>query len=447
MLRIKLSKKQYHSDVRSSLLKLLQDDKIRSSIGVAKFTTEDKNVYSKVYLRQGKVYAVYSTEYTPDYITRFYQSGDLSASNLDFVSKRFNTRWNHPSVSEFLIDRHMVAAAAMDNVTKDFFISIFDDVLRWENITVDWITNETTDFLKVPAQDLDNVLNLIDRRKEYVDSISEALNVPEEDLFNLTFVLHQIKPLDSETPLIFHQMISCSTGRTAITEAAEQFGLTGFRSLQTVYDLWQDNFITLIYNNVPLAEKETFDTEYQHEESAGDIATVPLVEDEERILPNQDGSFSVPENLFQVSSILIDEDEDESSTQDFVFFEKQTIEEDSRIHSEIDSLSSSHSEKNDHNENEDSSNNDAIFISSEENEVSLLEEDKVLSIQDPLVLNVIEREIFYNEQRIDNLVCLIKNERKTVDVYQNIINSREALIESLHKVNEELSKQLKKLSS
>lgn len=301
-----MAKNQYQSDVRTALQEMLKDEHVRSSVGVARFTTRDKKVYAKIYLKFGKIYSVYSTESTPDYITRFYQSGDLSPTNLKIVSSRFGDKLSHPSIADFLIDRHMVSEDAMDNVTQDFFLSICEDVISWEEVNVDWITNETTDVLKIREQEVSKVVELLDRRKAYVAAIAEELNVSIEDLPKLTFILNKPKPFDADTPLISHQMVSCATGATPIIEAAQQFGLTNFRSLKTVYELWENDILTLIDKNVKLHEKTVKPIPPVEETQAGLSSGL---KNAVKAVVTKNGQIYLPESIPEASERIIIDDE------------------------------------------------------------------------------------------------------------------------------------------
>lgn len=302
-----MAKNQYQSDVRTALQEMLKDEHVRSSVGVARFTTPNKKVYAKIYLKFGKIYSVFSTESTPDYITRFYQSGDLSPTNLKIVSSRFGDKSNHPSIADFLIDRHMVSEEAMDNVTQDFFLSICEDVMNWKGVNVDWITNETTDVLKIREQEVSKVVDLLDRRKSYVESIAEELNVPLEDLIKLTFILNKPKPFDANTPLISHQMVSCATGATPIIEAAQQFGLTNFRSLKTVYELWENEILTLIYKNVKLSEKEVKAVESTEPETPTVINSG--LQNAFKAVISENGQIYLPDSAIPMAETIVIDDE------------------------------------------------------------------------------------------------------------------------------------------
>jgi hypothetical protein len=308
-----LARNQFQSTVRETLDKMLTDPDINNSIGVAKFSKKKKGVFCKFYIRKGNLYSVFSTEISPDYITRLYQSGDISEHNLEIIKKRFGNNLRHLEIPEFLIDRHMVSEEAMENVKQDFFLDIFDNIIEWDEVNGDWIANETTDTLKIAPVSLERILDLINNRRSFLVDVAQTFNVSLEDLNKIKFIQKRESGFDNETPLIFHQLISMADGQSLVEDVSINFGLTHFRTIQALYNIWSNDIVTLYMNNQEIVsnvineepeeiqesdivdEIDSFEEEFTEEEN--DVQ--PIAEDvniDDKSSENIDIHISVTEN-------------------------------------------------------------------------------------------------------------------------------------------------------
>lgn len=240
-----MARHKFQSTVRETLSTMLNDPDIQNSLGVAKFSKKARGVFCKIYIRKGRIYSVFATDISPDYITRLFQSGDLSTTNLEIVKKSFNSDLRHHGISEFLIDRHMVSAEVMENVKQDFFLDMFEKIIEWDEVNADWIANETTDVLKIVSVSYDRILELLDNRKNFLLEIAEKLNVDVSALESLTFGKIKESGFDADTPIIYHQLFSLADYNWNIQNAAVNFGLTNFKALQALFDLWKHNFVSI----------------------------------------------------------------------------------------------------------------------------------------------------------------------------------------------------------
>lgn len=226
---------------------MLQDPDINNSLGVAKFSKKEKGVYCKFYFKRGKIYSVFSTETFPDFVTRLYQSGDLSNNNLEIIKTRFRNDLKNPQIQDFIVDRHMVSLEALENVKQDFFLDIFERIISWDNVNADWISNETTDYVKIIPVDYQRIIELLLKRKELIETIASDFGVQCEDLSVIKFDAKTQENFNTDTPLIYFQLYSLANGEVTTVEAAAQFGLTEFRTLQTLHLLWQNDNINVYF--------------------------------------------------------------------------------------------------------------------------------------------------------------------------------------------------------
>lgn len=248
-------KTDYTASVREALKQMLADTEVTSSVGAAKFTRSDKKTVGHVYLREGKVYAVDISSYTPNIMTRLVQNGYLNEEAVAKISRHFGKgKENDPRLPEFCLDRHLVPEKAMATIQQDFFLEAFSYILSWTDVHADWRQGEVTDFYKIDRFELQKVIDLTDTREVFLDKVSKDFGVDKENFDKITFRKITEPELDEETPLIYHQLLSVANGEWDVRSTVNNFGLTYFRTVQSIHDLWTEKYINLFYEGYPIAE-------------------------------------------------------------------------------------------------------------------------------------------------------------------------------------------------
>lgn len=259
-------KNSYTANVRSALEQMLSDTEVVSSLGAAKFTKKDKKTIGYIYLREGKVYSAIINNHAPNLITRLIQGGHLSEEDVKKITRHFGEGdENDPNLTEFVLDRHMVPEKTMATIQQDFFLEIFSEILSWEEVNADWLQNETTDYYKIDRFDVSKVIELVDTRNAFIENVSKDFNVPIANLDEVSFTKIDSPELDEETPLIFHQLLSMSKDGNTIREAINAFGLTFFRTVQSIHDLWHENYVELTYGGIKIPSYNDSDIEVLEE--------------------------------------------------------------------------------------------------------------------------------------------------------------------------------------
>lgn len=240
------NKVSYTTTVREALAQMMADPEIMKATGAAKFTRSDKKTIGYFYFRLGKIYAATLTTYSPDILTRLTQAGYLTKDAITKITRHFGEEnLLDPRISDFVLDRHMAPEKDLAAIHQDFFLEAFSQIIEWDNVAADWRQNEVTEHLKIDKYDLDKVLGIIDTRKEFLEEVATTLKVQTNDLIDIVFETIEKPKLDDESPLIFHQLFSISTGKHNVKYATEHFGLTSFRVIQALYELWNDGYMAL----------------------------------------------------------------------------------------------------------------------------------------------------------------------------------------------------------
>lgn len=281
-----LVRHNFNASVRNSLLQMSQDPEVVASTGAAKFTRSDKKTIGYVYLRNGLVYSASVNTYVPNIMTRLVQSGHLDATAIKLIERKFGDNLTHPDISEFILDNHLVPEKIMDGINQDFFLEIFDFLISWENVNADWRQNETTDYLKINNFELQRIINLVDSRQTFILGAAEQFGVDLINLGVVTFRSLGDPGFDDETPMIFHQLFSIANGEWDIKSAATNFGLTHFRVIQAIYELWKAGYLELSYETYPINAYKLSEEEQavKEETPTGEPAT------EGSVLINQENS-------------------------------------------------------------------------------------------------------------------------------------------------------------
>ena len=252
------SKVSYTATVREALAQMMADPEIMKATGAAKFTRSDKKTVGYFYFRLGKIYAATLNTYSPDVLTRLTQAGYLTKDAITKITRHFGEEnLLDPRISDFVLDRHMAPEKDLAAIHQDFFLEAFSQIIEWDNVAADWRQNEVTEHLKIDKYDLDKVLGIIDTRQDFLKDVGETLKVPTSNLSQLVFETIEKPKLDDETALIFHQLFSISTGKHDVKYATEHFGLTSFRVIQALYELWNDGYMALTYKGKEIMSPAT----------------------------------------------------------------------------------------------------------------------------------------------------------------------------------------------
>ncbi len=277
--------------MRKALQQMAEDREIVVSTGAARFTRSDKKTVGYVYLRNGRVYAAHINTYVPNIMTRLVQAGYLDQNAVNTVSRKFGDNLSDPNISDFILDNHLVPEKIMDSISQDFFLEIFQYLISWDNVNADWRDKETTDYLKIDNFELNKIITIVDARQEFIKGVAEQFGVDLINLGVITFKTKGAPVLDDETPMMFHQIYSIANGEWDIQSAANNFGLTHFRVVQAIYELWKADYLALSYETYPINDYVDPEPKQQAEE------------------PNQAGSSD--EQPIEGSNMLVDDDSKE----------------------------------------------------------------------------------------------------------------------------------------
>ena len=303
-----LARSNYNASVRKSLQQMAEDREIIVSTGAARFTRSDKKTIGYVYLRNGLVYAASINTYVPNLMTRLVQAGYLDQNGVKTVERKFGDNLTHPDIAEYILDHHLVPEKTMDSISQDFFLEIFQYLISWENVNADWRDKETTDYLKIDNFELNKIINIVDARQDFIKGVAEQFGVDLINLGVITFKTKTTPDFDDETPMMFHQIVSIANGEWNIQSAADNFGLTHFRVVQAIYELWKADYLELSYETYPInaylnPEELTEEPTPENEPTEGNIVTnedlsegipVYVEPDEPETVPSTTGSFIAP---------------------------------------------------------------------------------------------------------------------------------------------------------
>jgi len=323
-----MGRNDFKNSVLDSLNELLSDPEIGSGTGAIQFTRQDKKTQGKLYLKQGKAYAINITNYETGLLRRILTSGLVNEEHSNQILSKFATDQENPLVVDYVLTYQMMPEQPLTGFIKDYFLGAFDELSSWTNVNVSWKANEDTEDFNVPFVEPSKLLTLAANRKAYLEGIANSFTLEESKINDLKFKF--IGTTAGEN-IIEKNLISSGAGEFTVSDAARQFGLSPFIVKQALFGLWSKQEVEMIYDNEfpirylppqedPIDEVETSEVvEEGIAEVASPAGRSSLLEPQvkqERLIPDSIASFIVNESLpieTEVSPSVVSNNEDEET--------------------------------------------------------------------------------------------------------------------------------------
>jgi hypothetical protein len=244
-----MGRNDFKNSVQQSLTNMLADSEVGSGTGVAKFIRSDKKTIGKLYLKQGKAYAIEVTNYPIGLLRRVLSSEFIAAEHREQILNRFQKEQSSPEIIDYLLTYQLMPERELTNFVKDQFLGAVDELFSWENVNAEWRNGEETEAFTVPFVEPSKLQELANNRRIFLENVAEAFGLDVEKLNNLKFKQIAEPTAANDLPQAAPNLLSIGKGEFEVREAATQFGLSMFLAKQALYKLWSEEIIEMIYNN------------------------------------------------------------------------------------------------------------------------------------------------------------------------------------------------------
>lgn len=284
-----MGRHDFQTSVKQAIVNMLADPEVQSRTGVAKFTQSDKRTQGKLFFRRGKAYAIELTNYPVGVLRRILSSEYISEEHKEQIVNHFKDMQDSPLITDYVLTYQMIPERPLTTFVKDYFLGAFDELISWEAVNAEWRDGEETDNFTVPFVEPSKLIELADNRKKFLEKIAQEFTVSAETVSNLKFRV--VKTPTTEVDQTGLNLLPLGNGESTVIEASRQLGLSLFLAIKSLFSLWEEEVLEMIYDN-------EFPIRHQiHEavkEEDGD--SIPLVLEESESI-SADADLEAPEEV------------------------------------------------------------------------------------------------------------------------------------------------------
>lgn len=331
-----MGRRDFQSTVVDTLPKIIQEN-AKTGVGSIRFFKKDKKTVGKLYLRGGAIYAIELSTYNPSVVNRIATNEYISESAREQVLDKFKDDATDFNVVNFVLTRQLFPEKPLLGYIKDYFLDAFDDLYTWDEVNVEWRTNDTPSPLvpTVPNVSPEDLIEKTLLRRSFLENnVAQEWNTAPRDIGDLGFRKnYDLENQDYSIALI----LSIADASWTISDAATYLGMSHFNFKKLVFELWLEGVVDMLHpsgliitNRSPLdiqapttktpvvSVSETLESQNNiFDESSFDALKSPLVPEstpieviveqeppkEEPIVPNQPPQFITPATSTQVTEV------------------------------------------------------------------------------------------------------------------------------------------------
>jgi len=237
-----VSQHNYDNIVREVFPALLSDSDVMNGVGSVHFVQKDKKNVAKLFLRQGNVYGVENPNVKLDLAARLTTSKMASAENIATIRK---SRQSIDKVVENALAKQYVKQADMTNLLKEHFLGAIDDLYAWEEVNVEWHSNEQYNDITVPQVSLSRLIDIASNRYQHVVGQAQEwnFNTVGELLTSEYFITGEVNANDKNyEPL--NKVILTATDKPNILSVAKEAGVPPFVIIQSLIALEKNKLVS-----------------------------------------------------------------------------------------------------------------------------------------------------------------------------------------------------------
>lgn len=296
-----MGRHDFQTSVKQAILNMLADPEVQSRTGVAKFTQADKRTQGKLFFRRGKAYAIELTNYPVGVLRRILSSEYISEEHKEQILNHFKDMQDSPLITDYVLTYQMIPERPLTTFVKDYFLGAFDELISWEAVNAEWRDGEETDNFTVPFVEPSKLIELADNRKKFLEKIAQEFTVSAEKVSNLKFRV--VKTPTTEVDQMGLNLLPLGKGEFTVLEASQQLGLSLFLAIKSLFGLWEEEVLEMIYDN-------EFPIRHQIHETVEDDASIPLVLEESESISLEANPEAVEETELEPELGLQEETEE-----------------------------------------------------------------------------------------------------------------------------------------
>lgn len=244
-----MGRRDFQSTVADSLPRILQEQ-AKNGVGSIKFSKKDKKSIGKLYLRGGSIYAIELSTYNPNIVNRIATNEYISEPNREQLLNKFQDDIANLACINYVLTYQIFPEKPLMTYIKDYFLDAFDILYAWEDVNVEWRTNDEPPATvpTVPNANPVELIEKLNKRKAFlVEEISKSWNISLEDIGTLVFRRNFDDYNDPD--YITSVILSLAEGQWTIDGVTEYLGLSNFNTKILVYELWKSGLVDIIVPN------------------------------------------------------------------------------------------------------------------------------------------------------------------------------------------------------
>ncbi len=232
------------SESLSSVIK----EQVKTGFGSLRFTKKDKKTSARLYFKDGLIYGIDVSSYSPKIVTRIITNELISETNRLQVITKYGENLTDFSVIKFVLDYQLFPERPLAVYIKDFFFDALDELYQWEDVAVEWKQNDKLNSLALnitPTAPEDIITRLNARLSELNNKVAQAWALHPRELDAVEYV----RNFEYSDPDYTHQLLlSLPDGaQPTIAYAADYFGLPIYNTILAVFSLWQAGAVDVIH--------------------------------------------------------------------------------------------------------------------------------------------------------------------------------------------------------
>lgn len=297
-----MARREYQSTVADALPRIIREQ-TKSNSGSIKFTQADKKTIGKVYVKEGKIYAIELTTYSPKIVSRIVTNEFISESNREQVIAEYGEKLTDTSVVEFVLKYQIFPEKPLITYLKDYFFDAFDELYQWKEVSAEWRNNEEApaSVLRVPPALPESIFEKLEQREKFLrEQVSREWSLHPRD----TDAVRYRRNFEYDDPDYTNMLILTlpKEDELPIGYVADYLGLPKFNAKLALFNLWKNGAVD-VYNPSGLWYSNRSEAEIKRTQQQNNTPTIPtiqapLVEETAEEIALDDTPFVIPSDDF-----------------------------------------------------------------------------------------------------------------------------------------------------
>lgn len=242
-----MARREFQSTVAEVLPRIIEEQ-TKNNTGSIKFTHSDKKTMGRVFVKEGKIYAIELNSYTPKIVNRIITNEYISESNREQVIAEYGDRLTDTSVIQFVLKYQFFPEKPLITYLKDYFFDAFDELYQWKDVAAEWRSNEEPgpQVLKVTPIDPVTMLAKLKQREDFLrDVVAQAWSIHPRELDNVRYRRNFKYDDPDYTNMLILELPTDDGAELPIGYVADYLGLPKFNAKLALYNLWKSGAVDI----------------------------------------------------------------------------------------------------------------------------------------------------------------------------------------------------------